>query len=136
VIELASGHKRGLRLKKPILPATGVVGYSDAYRRLVPMEGLGALTPNPMTARPRRGARPPRTARIPGGLLMHTGLRNPGVAAVIRRHHKRWARCPIPVIAHVVGVNVAETIITANWSPAHLFLQQIAEFSRLRPDSG
>jgi dihydroorotate dehydrogenase (NAD+) catalytic subunit len=43
-------------------------------------------------------------------MLVHTGLRNPGVAAVIRRHRKRWERCPTPVIAHVVGVSVEETI--------------------------
>jgi dihydroorotate dehydrogenase (NAD+) catalytic subunit len=47
---------------------------------------------------------------IPGGLLMHTGLHNPGVATVIRRHHKRWERSPIPVIVHVVGTNADEAV--------------------------
>jgi dihydroorotate dehydrogenase (NAD+) catalytic subunit len=108
MIELAPSHKCGLSLKGPIMPATGVWGYSDAYRRLIPMEALGAVVTNPITARPRQGARPPRAVETPGGLLLHTGLHNPGVAAVIRRHHRRWAACPVPVIAHVVGVNVDE----------------------------
>lgn len=106
MIELAPHHKRGLPLKGPILPATGVLGYSDECRRLIPLEALGALVTNPITARPRRGAKPPRAVKITGGLLMHTGLRNPGLQAVIRRHRKRWARSPVPVIAHVAGVNV------------------------------
>jgi dihydroorotate dehydrogenase (NAD+) catalytic subunit len=110
MIELAPNHKRGLALKGPVMPATGILGYSDAYRRLVPLETLGALITSPITARPRRGAAPPRAVRIPGGLLMHTGLHNPGVHAVIRRHLKRWERSPVPVIAHVVGVSVDEAV--------------------------
>lgn len=110
MIELAPNHKHGLSLRGPTIPATGVWGYSDEYRRLIPLEALGALVTNPITARPRRGARPPRAVGIPGGLLMHTGLHNPGVMAVIRRHHRRWKRSPVPVIAHVVGVNVDEAV--------------------------
>jgi dihydroorotate dehydrogenase (NAD+) catalytic subunit len=110
MIELAPHHKRGLSLKGPVMPATGTLGYSDAYRRLIPLETLGALVTNPITARPRRGAPHPRAVRISGGLLMHTGLHNPGVQAVIRQEFKRWERSPVPVIAHVAGVNVDEAM--------------------------
>jgi dihydroorotate dehydrogenase (NAD+) catalytic subunit len=109
-IELAPNHKRGLSLKGPVMPATGVWGYGEAYRRLIPLEALGAVVTNPITARPRRGARPPRAVVLPGGLLLHTGLHNPGVVAVIRRHHRRWERSPVPLIAHVVGVDVEEAV--------------------------
>jgi dihydroorotate dehydrogenase (NAD+) catalytic subunit len=111
MIELAPNHKRGLGLKGPIIPATGIMGYSDAYRRLIPLEILGALITNPITAHPRRGAIPPRVVGTTGGMLMHTGLHNPGVATVLRHHQKRWQHSPIPVIAHVVGVNLEETLI-------------------------
>jgi dihydroorotate dehydrogenase (NAD+) catalytic subunit len=110
MIELAPDHKQGLTLKGPVMPATGIIGYSDGYRRLVPLEALGALVTNPMTARPRRGAAPPRVLKFPGGLLMHTGLHNPGVAAVLSRQRRSWGRSPVPVITHVVGVNVDEAI--------------------------
>jgi dihydroorotate dehydrogenase (NAD+) catalytic subunit len=110
MIELAPNHKQGLTLSSPIMPATGIMGYSDAYRQLIALDVLGAIVTNPITARPRRGAAPPRVVSIPGGLLMHTGLHNPGVATVIRRHRRRWERCPVPVIAHVVGVNVDEVL--------------------------
>jgi dihydroorotate dehydrogenase (NAD+) catalytic subunit len=108
MIELAPSHKHGLILKRPIMLATGITSYSDAYRQLIPADVLGGLITNPMTARPRQGAAPPRAIKIPGGLLLHTGLHNPGVRAVIRRHHKRWERSPVPVIAHVAGVNINE----------------------------
>jgi dihydroorotate dehydrogenase (NAD+) catalytic subunit len=114
MIELAPRHKQGLALKTPILPATGIMGFSDAYRRLVPLETLGAFVTNPMTAQPRRGARPPRAVPFPGGLLIHTGLQNPGTAAIIRFHRKRWERSPVPVIAHVVGVNTDEALASVD----------------------
>jgi len=110
MIELAPRHKHGLSLKGPVMPAAGIMGYSDAYRRLIPWEVLGAFVTNPMTARPRPGAPDPRAISLPGGLLVHTGLHNPGVAAVIRHHRKHWAHCPVPVIAHVVGVNAEEAV--------------------------
>jgi dihydroorotate dehydrogenase (NAD+) catalytic subunit len=110
MIELAPHHKHGLVLQSPILPATGILGYSDDYRRLVPLETLGAFITNPITAHPRRGASPPRALKVPGGLLMHTGLQNPGVAAVIRYHRQRWERSPVPIIAHVVGVSADEAV--------------------------
>lgn len=113
MIELAPHHKRGLNLQGPVMPATGILGYSNAYRRLIPSVRMGALVTNPMTARPRPGAVPPRAARIPGGLLMHTGLDNPGVAAVIRKHRKHWERSRVPVIAHVAGVSVGEAVTCA-----------------------
>jgi len=115
MIELAPKHKKGLVLKTPIMPATGIMGFSDTYRRLVPMETLGAFVTNPMTAQRRRGAPPPRTVRFPGGLLMHTGLQNPGTTAVIRRHRKHWERSPVPVIAHIVGVSVDEALASVDW---------------------
>jgi dihydroorotate dehydrogenase (NAD+) catalytic subunit len=108
MIELAPSHKRGLTLSGPVMPATGIMGYGDVYHRLVPLETLGAFVTNPITARARRGAHPPRMLDFPGGLLVHTGLDNPGVRGVIRRHSKRWAHSPVPVIAHVVGTNPHE----------------------------
>lgn len=79
------------------------------------METLGAFVTNPMTAQRRRGAPPPRAVRFPGGLLMHTGLQNPGTAAVIRHHRKRWERSPVPVIAHIVGVNADDALTSIDW---------------------
>ncbi len=113
MIELAPHHKHGLSIKNPILTASGSVGYSNEYRRLIPLEALGALVTNPITAKPRRGARPPRTIQLTGGVLMHIGLENPGLASVIHRHRQHWQHSPIPVIAHVAGVNPDEAATCA-----------------------
>ena len=107
-IDLAPGHKTGLALANPVMPAAGCFGLGTEYARLVELETLGAVVVGPVTAAPRRGTSPPRTLPIPGGVLLHTGLANPGIAAALRRHARAWARSSVPVIVHVAGTTPEE----------------------------
>ncbi len=108
-IELAPNHKTGLALDNPVMPAAGCFGFGSEYARLVDVEALGAIVVGPVTTGKRRGANPPRKLPIPGGVLLHTGLANPGIAAVARRCARVWARSPVPVIVHVAGTSPGET---------------------------
>ena len=108
-VDLAPNHKVGLALANPVMPAAGCFGLGTEYARLVEIEVLGAVLVGPITARPRRGAEPPRTLPIPGGVLLHTGLANPGVAAVTRRTARAWVRSPVPILVHVAGTTPEET---------------------------
>jgi len=108
-IELAPNHKTGLTLANPVMPAAGCFGLGTEYARLVKTEALGAVVVGPVTAGPRRGASPPRIAPIPGGVLLHTGLANPGIGAAIRRYARAWSRSPVPVIVHVAATSPDET---------------------------
>jgi dihydroorotate dehydrogenase (NAD+) catalytic subunit len=107
-VDLAPDHKTGLTLANPVMPAAGCFGFGTQYARLVEVEALGAVVVGPLTVRPRQGAEPPRTVPIPGGVLLHTGLANPGIAAAVRRYARTWARSPVPVIVHVAGTSPAE----------------------------
>ena len=108
VVQLAPNHKIGLALRNPVMPAAGCFGFGTEYAHLVDVEALGASVVGPVTAKPRRGANPPRTVPIPGGVLLHTGLANPGVATVVRRYARRWAHSSVPVIVHVAGTSPDE----------------------------
>jgi dihydroorotate dehydrogenase (NAD+) catalytic subunit len=108
-VELAPNHKTGLSLANPVMPAAGSFGFGSEYGRLVEMEALGAIVVGPVTGGPRRGGEPPRAVSTAGGVLLHTGLANPGVAAVARRYERVWARSPVPVIVHVAGTSPDET---------------------------
>ena len=113
-VELAPNHKTGLTLANPVMPAAGCFGFGTEYARLIEMDALGAIVVGPVTAGPRRGAEPPRILPLPpgqggpGGVLLHTGLANPGIAAVVRRYARAWARSPVPVIVHVAGTSPDE----------------------------
>jgi dihydroorotate dehydrogenase (NAD+) catalytic subunit len=109
-IELAPNHKTGLALANPVMPAAGCFGFGLEYDQLVETKALGAIVVGPVTGGPRRGAEPPRAVPIPGGVLLHTGLANPGVAVVVKRCARVWARSPVPVIVHVAGTSPEETM--------------------------
>ena len=109
-IQLAPEHKTGLTLSNPVMPAAGCFGLGLEYDRLVEVEALGAVVVGPITAAPRQGAAPPRVLAVPGGVLLHTGLANPGIAAVMRRYSRTWVRCTVPVIAHVAGTSPDEAV--------------------------
>lgn len=91
------------------MPAAGTFGYGDAYREWVDYTALGALVTNPVSLNPRRAARRPRVGVHGDQLVIHTGLPNPGLRAILREYRGVWERLPIPVIVHVVATTPAET---------------------------
>ena len=42
---------------------------------------------------------------LQGGILVHTGLPNPGLKRVIQQNRQVWEKLPIPVILHLVGTS-------------------------------
>lgn len=108
-IQLTAGRKTDLILSNPIMPAAGCYGFGPEYSELVDGDVLGAVVVGPVTARPRRGAAPPRLVAIPGGgALLHTGLDNPGIGRMLHRHASDWAHLSVPVIVHVAGTTPHE----------------------------
>jgi dihydroorotate dehydrogenase (NAD+) catalytic subunit len=107
-IELAPRHKTGLHLRTPVMVAAGCYGLGTEYRGVVEVESLGAVVVGPVTMRRRAGAAPPRAVPIPGGVLLHTGLANPGLPTVLRRYGRAWERSPAPVILHLAATSPGE----------------------------
>jgi len=102
-VELAPGHKQGLLLPNPVMPAAGSFGYGLEYEGLVEVERLGAIVTTPTTVRAQRGQPQPRLQELEGGLLIGTGGQNPGIGRVLREYAPRWARWGVPVILNVAG---------------------------------
>jgi dihydroorotate dehydrogenase (NAD+) catalytic subunit len=109
MIELTRPGKNTLVVENPVMCASGIVGFDGAaYRDLIDLTKIGAIVTNPVTWRPRRVARGPRVVPLPSGVLVHTGLPNPGVNAVIKQYGARWVRSLAPVIVHVVATSPAD----------------------------
>ena len=90
------------------MPAAGTLGFADPYRALIDYDKLGALVTNPVTIEPWSPASGTRMIPLDAGILLHTGLPNPGLSKVISGNRKSWARLPIPVILHLVGTSVEQ----------------------------
>jgi dihydroorotate dehydrogenase len=101
--------KRDLYFRKPLMNAAGALGFSPDPRAPVAWEDLGAFVTNPISLRPRLPAAQPAVVEYPGGFLLHTGLPNPGLPAVIKKESARWARANLPVIVHLMADRPEET---------------------------
>ena len=72
-----------LKLKNPVLVASGTFGYGEEFKDLVNLNKLGAIVTKTVTLTPRQGNSMPRTIETPCGLLNSIGLQNPGSAIFI-----------------------------------------------------
>ena len=107
-IEIARPGKTSLIVATPVMPAAGAVGFGDRYRALMDYDKLGAIVTNPATIEPWNPASGTRIVSLDAGVLVHTGLPNPGLAKVISRNRRTWASLPIPVILHLVGTSASQ----------------------------
>lgn len=101
--EITRAGKNTLTLHTPVMPAAGTFGYGDVYRDIINVEKLGAIVTNPITYHSWDPASGTRVVPLDGGVLVHTGLPNPGLSNVIQQHHNLWLMLPVPIIVHVVG---------------------------------
>ena len=107
-IRITRHSKNSLVVEAPVMNAAGTLGFGDEYRDLLDLDTLGAFVTNPLTYTHWNPATGTRVVPLDAGVLVHTGLPNPGLKKVIEQHRAVWERLPIPVIAHVVVNNVDE----------------------------
>lgn len=108
MVELAPAHKIGLTLNSPLMVGGGTLGFADEYAELIDFTKLGAFVTSALTLRARTPAEGPRVIPVAGGVLMHTGLPNPGVSAAIRDYERKWARLGCPVIVSLAATSPEE----------------------------
>jgi dihydroorotate dehydrogenase (NAD+) catalytic subunit len=74
----------GVRLRNPVLLASGTCGYGEELAPFVDLRELGGFVAKSLTLEPRVGNAPPRIAETPAGMLNAIGLENVGVEAFVR----------------------------------------------------
>ncbi|MGZ6297205.1 MAG: dihydroorotate dehydrogenase [Candidatus Limnocylindrales bacterium] len=109
-IDLAPGRPGGLRLRNPILVASGTFGYGIEYGDVVDVQRLGAICCKGTTLKARVGNLPPRVTETPAGMLNSIGLQNPGVDAVVEKYAGLWSTWQAPVIVNVAGESIEDYV--------------------------
>ncbi|HEV2010461.1 MAG TPA: dihydroorotate dehydrogenase [Candidatus Limnocylindria bacterium] len=109
-VDLAVDAALGLRLKNPVLTASGTFGQGVEYAELIDVSRLGAIVNKGTTVLARPGNAQYRIAETPSGILNSIGLENPGAAGVAKKYAKAWAQLGVPVIVNVAGYSVDDYV--------------------------
>jgi len=97
-----------IRMKNPVMTASGTFGSGQELSDLVDINRLGAIVVKGTSLKPWKGNPYPRTAETPAGMLNAIGLQNDGVDDFIEKKLPFLRQFDIPVIVNVVGQSVEE----------------------------
>lgn len=98
----------GLKLKNPVMTASGTFGYGEEYAPYVDLNRLGAVVVKGLSLQPRDGNPPPRIMETPSGMLNAVGLQNVGIRAFIDDKLPLLRRYDTAVIANIFGETLDE----------------------------
>jgi dihydroorotate dehydrogenase (NAD+) catalytic subunit len=97
-----------LRLKNPVMSASGTFGYGEEYSSFLDLKRLGAIVVKGISLEPRAGNPPPRLAETASGMINAIGLENVGVEMFLSVKLPFLRELGIPVIVNILGETVEE----------------------------
>ena len=97
-----------LRLKNPVLTASGTFGYGTEFAPFLDLEALGGFIVKGTTLHPREGNDYPRMAETPSGMLNCVGLQNKGVDHFCREIYPTLKDLKTNVIVNVSGSTIED----------------------------
>ncbi len=101
----------GIRMRNPVMTASGTFGYGSEYADFVDLNRLGAVVMKGVTSVPWPGNPMNRIMETPSGMLNAIGLQNVGVDGFISEKLPYLQEFDVPVIVNVCGKTVEEYLI-------------------------
>lgn len=99
-----------LKLKNPIMTASGTFGYGEEFADFIDLNRLGGIIVKGTTLHHREGNPYPRMAETPSGMLNAVGLQNKGVDYFIENIYPRIKDLDTRVIVNVSGSSVDDYV--------------------------
>src|SRR5690348_2197718 len=98
----------GIKLRNPVMTASGTFGYGAEFADYLELESLGAMITKGLSLKPKAGNPTPRIVETPGGMLNAIGLQNVGVDAFISQKLPYLKNVATPVIVNLYGNTLEE----------------------------
>ncbi len=98
----------GIKLRNPVMTASGTFGYGKEFAEYLDLERIGAIITKGLSLKPKAGNRTPRIVETPGGMLNAIGLQNVGLEAFIREKVPFFRTVNTPVIVNLYGNTLEE----------------------------
>lgn len=102
-----------MKMKTPVMVASGTFGYGPEYAPLVDLNQLGGIVVKGIALHPTKGNETPRTFEVPSGLINAIGLPNPGVEGFVQQYMEFLRQYDVAVIVNIWGKTVEEYVDVA-----------------------
>ncbi|MEW6702331.1 MAG: dihydroorotate dehydrogenase, partial [Bacteroidota bacterium] len=100
----------GLKLKNPVLLASGTVGYGNEIAQFTDLSRLGGIVTKSLSLKPRKGNPPQRIVETPSGMLNAIGLANVGVEAFIKEKIPFLKELNTTLICNIAASSIEEYV--------------------------
>jgi len=97
-----------LRLRNPVVMASGTFGYGLEFEPYLDLETLGGIVVKGLFYKPREGNPPPRLVETASGLINAIGLQGVGVEAFVAKVLPKLRSIGTPIIVNVCGADEDE----------------------------
>ena len=103
-------HIGNLKLKNPVMTASGTFGYGEEYSEFIDLNMLGAVVVKGISLKPMEGNPSPRICETPCGMLNSIGLQNVGLKRFLKEKLPYLRKFDIKVIVNVLGNSLQEYV--------------------------
>lgn len=93
----------GIRLKNPVLAASGTFGYGVEFASILDLNQLGGIVVKGLSAKPIEGNKAPRLWEAEAGMMNAVGLQNIGARAFVEEKLPALRAYQTPIFANVFG---------------------------------
>lgn len=99
-----------IRLKNPVMTASGTFGYGEEYAEFVDLNLIGAVVVKGISLEPMEGNPSPRICETPCGMLNSIGLQNVGLARFLKEKLPYLRKFQTKVIVNILGNTIHEYV--------------------------
>jgi len=99
-----------LKLRNPILLASGTVGYGNEISEFIDLNKIGGIVTKSLSLKPRKGNSPQRVVETPSGMLNAIGLANIGVEEFLKTKIPFLKKFDTKIICNIAASSVEEYV--------------------------
>jgi len=99
-----------LKLKNPVMTASGTFGYGEEYSEFVDLNKLGAIVVKGISLKPREGSPSPRICETSCGMLNSIGLQNVGLKEFLKTKLPYVRQFDTKLIVNILGNTLSEYV--------------------------
>jgi dihydroorotate dehydrogenase (NAD+) catalytic subunit len=100
----------GIRLRNPVIAASGTFAYGVEFKELVDLSALGGIVVKGISREPIEGNPAPRVIETQSGMINSIGLQNIGVRAFVAEKLPALARVDTAIFVNVFGYRTEDYV--------------------------